>query len=145
MEIRVHLIPDHFHLTHVGELHDGNYFWIDNQLASDGNDTRDFIAVYIFDRKGNLIDSKIIDRGLRSNSDQLPLKEVIDRESKRTGVKRRTSFWAFPFSVAAFGLIFGLVVRDRQAGELDGYQAVDVLPGYTLMFYPPWSDGLYDT
>ena len=78
MEIRVHLIPDDFHLTHVGELHDGNYFWIDNQLASDGNDTRDFIAVYIFDRKGNLIDSKIIDRGLRSNSDQLLLKEVID-------------------------------------------------------------------
>ena len=145
MEIKVHLIPDAFHLTHVGELHDGNYFWIDSQVDSDGNDTRDFISVYIFDPKGNLIDSTIIDRGLRSNSDQIVLKDAFDRESKRIGMKRRTSFWAFPFSVAAFGLTFGLVVRDRQAGELDGYQAVDALPGYTLMFYPPWSDGLYDT
>ena len=56
MEIKVHMIPDAFHLTHVGELHDGNYFWIDSQLDSDGSDTRDFIAVYIFDPKGNLID-----------------------------------------------------------------------------------------
>ena len=77
--------------------------------------------------------------------DQIAIKDAFDRESKRIGVKRRTSFWAFPFSVAACGLTFGLVARDRQAGELDGYQAVDALPGYTLMFYPPWSDGLYDT
>lgn len=145
MEIKIHLIPDSFHLTDVGELNDGNYYWIDRQLVSDGTDTRDFVAVYLFDPQGNLINSEIIDRGLRSDPNKIPLEDVFDRVSKRIGVKRRTDFWVYPFSVAAFGQKFGLVVRERQEGERDGFQAVDAMPGFTLMFYPPWIDGLYDT
>ena len=142
---KIRLIPDRYHLTDVGQLADGNNYWIDIQLNPEGRDTRDFIATYIFDADGELIEFQIIDLGLRSDPNALSARAVIKEESDRIGAKENSDFWVSPFAVKTHGLVFGLVVRDRQKGELEGFQAVDAMPGWTIMFYPPWEDGLYDT
>lgn len=142
---KVRLIPDRYRLTDLGQLDDGNYFWIDLQIANEGRETRDFMATYYFDSNGDLIGHKIKDLGLRSSPDALSARETIEHEKTRIGEWDRKDFWVRPFSINSHGLVFGLVVRERQAGELEGFQAVDAMPGWTLMFYPPWEDGQYDT
>lgn len=142
---KLRLIPDRYHLSDVGQLIDGNHYWIDIQLNSEGDDTRDFVAVYIFDTDGVKIEHEIIDLGLRSAPNATSAKKAVEQQRQRIGIKKRKDFWVRPFSVEAYGLVFGLIVREREPGELEGFQAVDAMPGWTLMFYPPWDDGLYDT
>lgn len=149
---KIHLIPDRYHLIDVGQLKDGNNYWIDVQLSSEGMDTRDFVAIYIFDSAGKLIDSEIIDLGLRSDPNALKARDVIKQQKSRIGVGRtgvfgqkRESFWVQLFSVEAHGLVFGLVVREPEENDEEMPPMVDAMPGWTLVFYPPWEDGQYDT
>ena len=58
---KIRLVPDRRHLKNVGQLDDGSNFWIDAQLCSVGQDTRDFVATYVFDADGNLISNEIRD------------------------------------------------------------------------------------
>lgn len=146
---KIHLIPDQYHLSNVGQLRNGNNYWIDIQLKSEGNRTRDFVATYIFDADGKLIDSNIIDLGLRTDENALSATTVIAEEKSRIGVinyesflGEKKSFWVYPFSIFSHNLIFGLVVRKEDKDECG---IVDAMPGYTIMFYPPWEDGAYDT
>ncbi len=149
---KIHLIPDRYHLIDVGQLNDGNNYWIDVQLSSEAMDTRDFVATYIFDNARKLIDSDIIDLGLRSDPNALQARDVIKQQKSRIGVgragifgRKRESFWVQPFSVEAHGLVFGLVVREPEEDDVEMPPMVDALPGWTLVFYPPWEDGQYDT
>ena len=142
---KLRLIPDRYHLADVGPLENGNNYWIDVQLNSEGRDTRDFVATYVFDTVGELIQHKITDLGLCSDPNALPANAMVKQERERIGAKERRGIWGRPFAIQTFGLVFGLVVRDPQQGEIEGYQAVDAMPGWTLMFYPPWEDGLYNT
>ncbi len=149
---KILLIPDRYHLIDVGQLNNGNNYWIDVQLNSEGMDTRDFLATYIFDKAGKLIDSDITDLGLRSNPNAVPAKDAIRRQKSKIGVRRTgifgrksKSFWVQPFSVTAHGLVFGLVVREPEEDDEEMPPMVDAMPGRTLVFYPPWEDGQYDT
>ena len=142
---KIRLIPDRYNLPNVGQLENGNYYWIDIQLHSDGSDTRDFIAVYQFNADGEKVEHEIIDLGLRSAENFQSIEETIVREQRRIGIRNRSAFWVRPFSIEAYGFVFGLVVRKRALGEIEGYQAIDAMPGWTMMFYPPWEDGFYDT
>ena len=136
----------------AGQLDDGSHYWIDVQLNSEGQDTRDFVATYVFDADGRLIDHKVKDLGLRSNPLSLSARAILTQERERLGLKKtifgrakRSDFWVRPFSVEAHGLVFGLVVRETNDAEPESINAVDAMPGRTLMFYPPWQDGRYDT
>lgn len=149
---KVRLIPDRRHLRDIGQLVDGRNFWIDVQLCTEGQDTRDFVATYIFDESGNLSSHEIKDLGLRSDPARLSAKEIVAEELHRLEVKRsifsrskRSDFWVRPFSVQAYGLEFGLVVREKDEENTEGSELVDAMPGSTQLFYPPWADGLYDT
>lgn len=149
---KIRLIPDKYHLTDVGQLDNGNNYWIDVQLIPEKRDTHDFVATYIFDGSGTLIDSKINYLGLRSDPDAFRVKDIIAQERSRIGVRKSgffgsksKSFWVKPFSVRAHDVDFGLVVREPEADDPARPPVVDAMPGWTLMFYPPWEDGGYDT
>ncbi|KIC29643.1 hypothetical protein [Leisingera sp. ANG-M6] len=149
---RIRLVPDQHHLRDVGQLVDGRYFWIDLQLNTEGHETRDFIATYTFNADGDLLDHEICDLGLRSSSSAQHAANAVMAKRKQLKIKRnllgrqkRCSFWVKPFSIEAFGLSFGLVLREQEEGEMAGEELVDAMPGCTLMFYPPWPDGSYDT
>ncbi len=150
MDFKVRLIPDDYHIYHVGKLAAGAQFWIDVQLRSEAESTRDFVATYVFDLDGVLIHNEIVDLGLRSESDRRVPAIVIDEQLARLGSFEKTDISVFPFSINAHGLTFGLVVRqpDPDEPEENGDEIgplVDAFPGWTLMFYPPWDEGLYAT
>lgn len=138
---RVRLIPDSYHLNHVGRQSDGSLYWIDVQLNFDraANSTRDFACLYIFGPDGALISHQIEDLGLRS-SDQRRASHVITEMMQSLSAPVSTDIWVRPFSVDHDGLRFGLIVRETEIGPV-----VDAEPGMTLMFFPPWSNGEYDT
>ena len=80
------------------------------------------------------------------------MKAIIAQERLRLGLRKnflgrteRSDFWVRPFLVQAFGLVFGLVVREPEEVNSKESQVVDAMPGWTQMFYPPWQNGLYDT
>lgn len=150
MDFRVRLIPDNYHLLHVGRLGSGAQFWIDVQLRGEADTTRDFVATYIFNEDGVLSWHEIIDLGLRSNPGRRAATDVILAQIAKLGPSEKADISVFPFSVDAYGSTFGLVVRESDTDDpsdiddCDG-PLVDALPGWTLMFYPPWGEGLYDT
>ncbi|WP_424968515.1 hypothetical protein [Dinoroseobacter sp. S375] len=140
------LVPDGYHLQHVGKTVQGNGYWIDVQRASEGEGTRDFVAAYVFDEKGNLIHSEVVDRGLRNDSPAKDLGETIRKLKKKIDAKNVTEILVKPFSVPFHGYIFGLVVREAEDGEAVSEDTIiDAMPGHTLMFYGPWSLCNYDS
>ena len=140
------LVPDDFHLQHVGRTAQGNGYWIDVQLASEQDGTRDFVAAYVFDRDGVLISSEVVDRGLRSDAPDQTLEEIIGRLKRKIDAREVAEIRVKPFSVTYFGHAFGLVVREAEDGEeASAATLVDAMPGRTLVFYGPWSLCNYDS
>jgi hypothetical protein len=139
--IRVRLIRDWYHLKHIGQTQDGLFCWICGQL----NAGRDFVATYIFDSEGVLVEYDIIDLGRRGAPDELSARRVIKEQKVRFGFRKTSDFWIYPFAIEAHDTVFGLVERVPEPGEQQEFQLIDALPGWTLMFYPPWEEGRYDT
>ena len=153
MTFKIRLIPDRYHLHDIGKLESGAFCWITLQLHWDGEDTRDFVATYIFDADGRLIQHIIDDLGLRSGPSGKSAKSVIAEHKRLIGPIEPTDIWVSPFSVSAYGLEFGLIERKLDPDDDPEYleklkedgPLVDAMPGHTLMFYPPWDEGLYDS
>ena len=152
MTFKIHLFPDEYHLPNVGKLTSGELLWIDTQLEYDfeRSDTRDFIAAYVFDSDGKLSRHEIVDVGYRAGRDSTVFQRELNELKSRLGPVREEPIQVYPFSVQSNKLEFGLVIRPREEGESEEeYRAygpfVDALPGHTLMFYPPWEHGQYDT
>ena len=140
------LVPDDYHLQHVGKTVQGNSYWIDVQLATEVEGTRDFVAAYVFDRQGDLISSEVVDRGLRSDKPAQTLEEIIGKLKKKIDAKDVTEILVKPFSVSFYGHTFGLVVREiEDHDETSEETLIDAMPGHTLMFYGPWSLCNYDS
>lgn len=140
------LVPDDFHLHHGGKTAQGNGYWIDTQLAIEKDGTRDFVAAYVFDREGKLISSEVVNRGLRSEEQTQTLEEIIGKLKKKINAKETTEILVKPFSASFYGHTFGLVVREAEEGDDATMEVlIDAMPGYTLMFYGPWSSCNYDT
>lgn len=137
------LIPDNHHLTDVGKLEDGRLYWIDIQLDSENGKTRDFVCTYIFDTDGNLVSHDIVDLGLRGDY-EVSASEIVDSKLEALGKTREQRIEIRPFSVEAYNRTFGLVVREDE-GDPEAEPVVDALPGWTIMFYPPFSKGGYDS
>ncbi len=140
------LVPDDYHLQHVGKTIQGNGYWIDTQLVVEGDDTRDFVAAYVFDNKGNLISSEVVDLGLRSDQPVQTTEEVIGQLKRKIDAKEAGEIIVKPFATSFYGQTFGLVVREKETRDGAAGQAlIDAMPGHTLMFYGPWNSCNYDT
>ena len=140
------LVPDDYHLQHVGKTVQGNGYWIDVQFAVEEKGTHDFVAAYVFDREGTLISSEVVDRGFRNDEPAQTLEEIIRNLKKKIDAKNVAEIQVRPFSVSFYGHTFGLVVREAEDGdEASGETLIDAVPGHTLMFYGPWSLCNYDS
>ena len=140
------LVPDDFHLQHVGKTAQGNGYWIDVQLAIEEEGTRHFVAAYVFDREGNLIYSEVVDRGLRNDKPVRNLEEIIGKLKKKIDAGDVAEILVKPFSVSFYGHTFGLVIREAEdSDEASEETLIDAMPGHTLMFYGPWSLCNYDS
>ena len=141
--IKLRLIPDRFHLRHVGHLKDGRGIWLDTQITFDGAEIRDFVCAYVFDPDGELVEWDIVALGGRTDQQPSARKTIRDLK-RRFGWTRSGAFDICLFTVDAHGETFGLELRDPDDTDEDE-QSIDVLPGYTLNFYPPWDEGAYDS
>ena len=138
---KIRLIPDNWHIKHVGRLADGRLFWVDEQLDPAGGATKDFVCTFIFDQNGRLNQHSIELIEVRGTYLSGGVAAAMDQHLTALGPHSVTDIWVCPFSVESNGAVFGLIPRRTE----DGDWRVEFMPGNTLSFYPPWEAGEYDT
>lgn len=136
---------DDYHAEHVGKLPDGRQFFLTTPFepAVRENAGGEFVALYLFDASGNLIEAQIDAFGPRGSGNdearhvcyQRRLDELGDVDFERIEVK--------PFAVERFGTQFGLIARVPE--EEEDVWAVEMQPGNYMAFFEPWDSGEYDT
>jgi hypothetical protein len=138
---KIRLIPDDWHIQHVGRLADGRLFWVDAQLDPAGGRTKDFVCSFIFDQDGRLTEHSIELIGVRGSYPERSVAMAMERHLSALGNHDSTDIWVRLFSVESNGTVFGLIPREYESGEWQ----VEFMPGNTLSFYAPWEAGEYDT
>ena len=138
---KIRLIPDSWHIRHVGRVADGRLFWVASQLDSTGGATKDFVCTFIFDQDGGLFEHSIELIGVRGSYPDDSFTKSLDRHVAALGDCAVTDIWVRPFSIQGHGTEFGLIPRQTEGG---GWR-VEFMPGNTLSFYAPWESGEYDT
>ena len=138
---KIRLIPDNWHIQHVGRLADGRLFWVDGQLDAADGATKDFVCTFIFDKDGHLIEHFIELIGIRGSYPEGNAGRAVDRHVAALGDRSAADIWVRPFSVESDSIVFGLIPRRTEDGEW----RVEFMPGNTLSFYAPWEAGEYDT
>jgi hypothetical protein len=110
----------------------------------------DFVALYLFDHDGDLLEARIEQLGARSDP-RLPGnmkrhdardQQLLARTLADLGPVSFESIAVKPFAVERNGVIFGLIVQEPE--EEDEPWSVIAEPGNYMAFFPPW-DGDYDT
>jgi len=145
---KIHLIPDEFHIEHVGEIAGGNQFLVAPQLSSDGNHTQDYVCTFVFDGDGRLVSHVIEHVGTRGQYEEAHFQGLFQKALDALGERVESDIWIRPFKVESNGQEFGFVVRlidepDNPPTEDDW--RVEFMPGNTMSFYAPWDAGGYDT
>lgn len=139
---------DDYYAEYVGRTADGRQFFLTTPFepASDvgASDGGDFVALYLFDAAGKLIEAKIDAFGPRATVDGDELRRTHQQRLEELGDD--VTFGRIevaPFSVERFGTTFGLVPRPPD--DEDDVWAVEVQPGNYMAFFEPWDSGEYDT
>jgi len=141
----VALDHDDYYAKHVGKTGDGRQFFYTNPFipASDTSEGREYLALYLFDKEGKLLEAQIEDMGTRATIDQTAYTARVQEVLATLGKIKHGRIKMAPFSVERFGVQFGLI---PQPPEEDGDDwSVIVEPGNYMCFIPPWSSGEYDT
>ena len=135
---------DDYHAKHIGKLKSGNLFFLttpfEPQIESEGCE---YIALFLFDPSGSLINSKIEKLGPRAELDEKDASIKYDKMLQNLGEVEFSRIDIRPFSVEKYGIEFGLILREPEDEE--DVWAVELLPGNYMAFFEPWDDGDYDT
>ena len=150
---KIRINHDDYHAQHIGHTTDGRQFFLTNPFvwAMDDKPGREFLALYIFDADGNLLESKIDDLGERE--DKILPGNKLDINFAGSLVETRLSelgdfsfgdIEVAPFRVEKFGIEFGLIPQPPDEEDEDDELSVTAEPGDYMAFYEPWN-GDYDT
>lgn len=135
---------DDYAARYVGRTADGRQFFLTTPFVPAGStEGAEFLALYVFDAQGALLEAQIEALGPRGDLDAAAC--VARRDSLLAGLGE-ISFDRIeiaPFSVDRFGIQFGLVVREPEDDE--DVWAVEAQPGNYMAFFEPWDSGEYDT
>ncbi|MEW8286417.1 MAG: hypothetical protein AB2697_10545 [Candidatus Thiodiazotropha endolucinida] len=136
---------DNYHAEHVGVTKTGNQFFLTTPFepAINGKEGCEYIALFEFDREGNLANYVIDTLGPRGTySEEAREKKYLSR-LKVLGEVEYCRIVVKPFSVQEGGVSFGLIPREPEDEE--DVWAVELLPGNYMAFFEPWDSGEYDT
>jgi hypothetical protein len=136
---------DDYHAEHVGHTKDGRQFFLTNPFEPAVGDRRgaEYVALFLFDKRGNLLEAKIDDFGPRVSVDEEKRRRLYEARLSELGDVVFDRIDVKPFTVEKFGRQFGLVPREP---EEDGAPwAVEMMPGNYMAFFEPWDSGEYDT
>ena len=138
---------DDHHARHVGRTADGRQFFLTTPFnpasgvgAGDGGE---FVALYLFDAAGGLIEARVDAFGPRAATDVEERRRVYRRRLDGLGDVRFGRIEVAPFAVERFGTTFGLVPVAPE-GEGDSW-TVEAQPGNYMAFSEPWDKGWYET
>lgn len=138
--VTVALDPDEYHAEYVGHTVDGRQFFLTTPFEPRG---REFIALYLFNSAGKLLEARIEDLGPRTTLDRARRRDIRDEWIRGLGSVEHCRIEVVPFAVERFGIQFGFIPRaPEHAGDL---WAVEVQPGNYMAFFEPWDSGEYDT
>jgi hypothetical protein len=104
---------------------------------------REFIALYVFDKAGNLQSATIDDLGPRALMDKAAGVARRDALLASLGGVEHKRIKVAPFRIEMFGVEFGFI--PQPPGEPGEEWSVVVEPGNYMCFWPPWTSGDYDT
>ena len=139
---------DDHHADLIGHTGDGRQFFITTPFEPYGHE---FVALYLFNREGQLLEAKIDDFGPRATCDESKRTNLVEQRLRELGPVTFGRIEVAPFSVSRFGLAFGQIPRgldglsDEDAAKDVDWRAVELLPGNYMAFFPPWDSGDYDT
>ena len=136
---------DDYAAKRVGRTSDGRQFFLTTPFEAEygGRTGGEFIALYVFDADGKLIEAKIDALGPRSKMDKGYARQLIDDRLKELGEINFGRIEVAPFAIKRFDTEFGLVLRHpEKAGDI---WLVQAQPGNYMCFFDPWDSGEYDT
>jgi hypothetical protein len=136
---------DDYHAKYVGHTADGTQFFLTTPFepASDRGKGSEYVALFLFDEEGNLLDAKIDDFGPRDKLDDAKRRRCFDGRIEELGEVTFDRIEVRPFEIERFGTTFGLVARVPE--DEDDPWAVELQPGNYMAFFEPWDSGDYDT
>lgn len=136
---------DEYSARYVGRMKDGRQFFLTTPFvpAMGKEPGREFIALYVFDKAGQLQSATIEDLGPRETMDEEARLARRDALLASLGKVKHQRIKVAPFRIEMFGVEFGFI---PQAPEEPGKDwSVIVEPGNFMCFWPPWTTGEYDT
>jgi hypothetical protein len=135
---------DDYSAKYVGRTKNGRQFILTTPFepAMDGPGA-EFLALYLFDDAGKLLDAKIENLGPRATMDEVRRVQLRDQWLAELGDVSYERVEVAPFSVKRFDTKFGLIVREPEDEE--DVWAVEMQPGNYMAFFVPWDSGEYDT
>ena len=137
---------DDYHAEHVGHTADGRQFFLTRPFVpANGDEERggEFVARYLFDGAGLLVEAEIDAFGPRDTTNEDAWRATYLRRLDELGEVTFGRIEVRPFAVERFGTTFGLVPRVPEDAE--DVWAVELQPGNYMAFFHPWDSGDYDT
>lgn len=136
---------DDYHATHVGRTADGRQFFLTTPFvpAVGRKPGREFIALFLFDRKGQFVEARIEDLGTRADMNREEAQRLFELRFSELGEVELDRIEIAPFQVERFGTIFGLIPRPPET-DGDGWW-VELHPGNYMAFHAPFESGEYYT
>jgi len=135
---------DEYHAKHIGRTADGNQFFLTTPFipVRDESPGCEFIALFVFDPNGKLIEAKIDRLGPRAAVDKDEARRLYNERLKSLSNVEFCVIEIAPFKVTRFDTEFGLIPREPEDAEDE--LLIELHPGNYMAFYHPW-DGKYDT
>jgi hypothetical protein len=131
---------DDYHAEYVGRTKDGRQFFLTTPFVPG---EREFIALYVFDKAGQLRSATIDDLGPRETTDEAARLARRDVLLASLGPVDYGRIRVAPYRIEMFGVEFGFIPQPPEEPGEDW--SVIVMPGDVMCFSPPWSRGWYET
>jgi hypothetical protein len=142
--LQIAIDHDDYHARYVGLTADARQFFLTTPFVpAMGEEGGEFIALYIFDAQGELIEARVDAMGPRSSLDMQARDQLRNELLVSLGEVTFGRIKVAPFSIERFGTRFGLIPREPDDDE--DVWAVEAQPGNYMAFFEPWDSGEYDT
>jgi hypothetical protein len=143
---RIPIALDDHHASRIGRMVDGRQFFVTTPFVPAIGSTagRAFLAVFLFDQAGALLEARIDDLGTRANLDKAATGALVDKRVAELGPLTFEDIEVQPFFIERFGVTFGLIPRRGDYGSGDEGVWIELHPGNYMAFHEPWN-GAYDT
>jgi hypothetical protein len=144
---RIAIDHDDYQAKHVGHTADGRQFFLTTPFIPRWNDDlgQEFVALFLFDADGLLLDAQIDAFGPRTTMDQERAHAVYETRLRDLGEVTFDRIVVAPFAVERFGTTFGLIVDNPEDEDDDTEWYVELHPGSYMAFRAPWDSGEYET